>query len=144
MTYWDASAILKLYVTESDSQHFLELAETSEKPLISSAIAATEILCTLYRKEYAGELKSGANAAFHKFNADCEVGRISLLPYSGEVATTAEKLVSVAFERSRPNMIRTLDVIHLASAVASKADALVATDVRLRELAALAGLEVLP
>ena len=41
-------------------------------------------------------------------------------------------------------MLRSLDLIHVASALECKAKTLVATDVRLREVAKLAGLQVLP
>jgi hypothetical protein len=41
-------------------------------------------------------------------------------------------------------MLRSLDWIHLASALHENADIFVATDVHLREMATLAGLKVLP
>lgn len=145
MNYWDVSALLKLYVPEADSDLFTELATGAQEAMLSSAVARAQVLCTLYRKEHFGDLNvNGAARAFRKFSADCEAGRILLVPYGPDLMDECERLVKLSYDRSRPVLIRALDVIHLASAVVSKADALVATDKRLRELAGVTGMPVLP
>lgn len=144
MIYWDASALLKLYVAEPDSPDF-DLIANTEDPIVSSAIVSTEVLCALYRKEHAGDLRPGAaKTVFRKFLSDAQTGRIILIPFGDDVVTKAEHLVKLAIEQPRPVLIRTLDVIHVSSALVSKARALVATDARLREVAALVRLKVLP
>jgi len=71
VTYWDTSALLKLYVTEEDSPTFLKLVSDLEGPILSSVVVGTEVLCTLYHKEHAGDLKPGAaGAVFRQFMAD--------------------------------------------------------------------------
>jgi predicted nucleic acid-binding protein len=143
--YWDTSAILKLYVPERDSAFFLDLVAKAGQPVFSSAIAATEVLSALFRKERAADLKpGGARALFRRFQADCSVGRIVLLPYGGDVIAEAEKLVRIAFEQHPPVMVRSLDLIHVASAVVGKATSLVATDERLRAFASLVRLTLVP
>ncbi len=145
MTYWDTSALVKLYVAESDSPGFLVLARQTEGPMLSSSIAAVEALCTLHRKERDGDLSAGgARLLFREFASDVKAGRIITVPYGADVAVEAEKLVHLAFGQPRPVLVRTLDAIHLASALAVKAKVMVAADARLRDLASLAGLRVLP
>ncbi len=145
MIYWDSSALLKLYVTEADSGYFLNLVANSSEPLLSADIAREEILCALYRKEYAGDLKSGAAAAlFKRFLADENKGRIITIPNGRDVIAEAEILVQKAYKQPPALLIRSLDTIHIAAALASKASTVVATDQRLRNVAQLMGLKVLP
>lgn len=145
MTYWDTSALLKLYVAERDSAYFLGLIAETEHQICSSAMAITEALCALYGKEQRGELKRGAaSGILRELIADTEAGRIVAIPYGRDIVSQAEKVVKLAAERTRPVMIRSLDAVHVASALASKAEAMVATDARLRDVAALAGLKLMP
>ena len=145
MNYWDTSALLKLYLPEDDSGYFLDSVVTSDQPLVSSAIAAVEMLCALYRKESVGELKrGGALAAHQRFLGDCRAGRIVLLPCGEQVFTAAEEVVRLAFRRARPVMVRSLDAIHVASALTARARVMVATDTRLRLVAAMAKLKLMP
>jgi predicted nucleic acid-binding protein len=145
VNYWDTSALLKLYVPEDDSGYFLGLVVSSDQPVVSSAIAAVEMLCAVYRKESVGDLKDGgALAAYRRFLGDCRAGRIVLVPYGEQVFTTAEEIVRLAFRRARPVMVRSLDAIHVASAVTARARVMVATDARLRQVAAMANLKLAP
>ncbi len=143
--YWDTSALLKLYVPEPDSAFFLDLAATGTDQILSSGIAAVEVLCALHRKEAGGDLKpGGARSLFRRFAADAAAGRIVTVPYGRDVLSQAEKLLDLLRSRRRAPVIRGLDAIHLASALVSKASTLVATDRRLRETAAVLGMRLLP
>jgi predicted nucleic acid-binding protein len=145
VNYWDTSALLKLYLPEDDSGYFLDSVVASDQPLVSSAIAAVEMLCALYRKESVGELKrGGALAAHQRFLGDSREGRIVLVPYGEQVFTAAEEIVRLAFRRARPVMVRSLDAIHVASALTARARVMVATDTRLRLVAAMAKLKLMP
>lgn len=145
MRYWDTSALLKLYVPEPDSAYFLDLISTSDEPVVTSAIAAAEVLCALFRKESATDLRpDGARALFRRFRADSQAGRILLVPHGVDLLQEMEKLARLAFEMRSPILIRSLDLIHLASAALSRATALVATVQRVRNLGALLGMELLP
>jgi uncharacterized protein len=143
MIYWDTSAILKLYIPENDSDYFLRLITTTEGQFVTSAVASMELLCAFERKERDGDIKSGgARAAFEQFLYDTRQGRIIEIPYGRDVVYEARKLMGVI---SKPQiLVRSLDMIHLASAVAIKAEAIAATDVRLRQIASLAKLRLLP
>jgi predicted nucleic acid-binding protein len=143
--YWDTSAILKLYVPEPDSAYFLELIGSSQAPVFSSSILTAEMLCALFRKEAVGDLKpGGAQALFRRFRVDLEAGRIVQIPYGADVAAEAERLAALLFEQRPPLLIRSLDLIHAASALASRAVILIATDKKLRGVGPLLGVRLLP
>ncbi len=145
MNYWDTSALIKLYAPEPDSSYFLMLLSEAEGPLFTSDITRAEVLCTLYRKEHAGDLAAGAaGTLFARFLGDTDAGRIVLVPNGLEVTQKAHTLVQQAYGQPQPLLIRSLDAIHIASALTARATTVVATDTRLREVAKLLGLEVLP
>ena len=145
MNYWDTSALIKLYAPEPDSPYFLTLLSRAEGPLLTSDITRAEVLCTLYRKEHAGDLAAGAaEVLFARFLADADAGRIVLIPNGLEATEKAHRLVQQAYSQPQPLLIRSLDAIHVASALTARATTVVATDTRLREVAKLLGLEVVP
>jgi predicted nucleic acid-binding protein len=144
-SYWDTSAILKLYAPERDSPYFLDLVGRTERPIYSSSIAEVELLCALHRKERDGDLKPGGASALHRrFRLDCHAGRILLVPYGGDVVQEAANLMRITFARRAPAIVRSLDLIHLASASVVKATALVATDQRVRGFGSVLKLQLLP
>lgn len=145
MIYWDTSALVKLYVAEPDSPYFLELAEETGRQIVSSAIAATEVLCALYGMEHRRVLKRGGARRIHEeFLSDSGTGRIVTIPFGPDIAGEAKKLVELASRPPKGFLIRSLDAIHVASAVISKASFVVATDERLRRATELMGLKLCP
>ena len=90
LSYWDSSALIKLYAPEPDSPYFLSLIAQAQRPPFSSEIARAEVLCTLYRKEYAGDLKPGAAATlFARFVSDAAAGHLVLIPNGADVTAEA-------------------------------------------------------
>jgi predicted nucleic acid-binding protein len=145
LNYWDTSTLLKLYVAEQDSSYFINLIATSKEAILTSELTRIELITSLYRKESTGELAKGmANQHLEEFVEDIEAGRIIVISVREDVTSQAERVVQRAYPTAKPIMIRALDVIHVASALASKASVMVATDARLREVALLMGLKVLP
>jgi predicted nucleic acid-binding protein len=145
MNYWDTSAIIKLYVPEPDSGAFLDLLTAAHEPIATSIVANVEMLCALHRKERGADLRSGGAARlYRKFLDDCEEGRIIQVPFGADVVRHTEEIVRIAHQSSNSIMIRSLDAVHIASAVVIKATTLVATDTRLRAVAALISLTVVP
>jgi predicted nucleic acid-binding protein len=145
MHYWDTSALLKLYAPEPDSLYFLQLLARTDEQIITASVAAVEIQCALHRKEHLGDLKpGGAAAAIECYREDIRRGRVVEIPLGGDVLEEARKLISLAFGRKRRILVRSLDMIHLASAKAAGARLMVATDARLREVASLFELRLLP
>lgn len=145
MMYWDSAAILKIYVEEPDSDVFEHLLARFGGPIHVSAIAWVEVLCALHRKACVGDLgPDQADSALDKYRSDSAAGRILYIGYGNDVVAEAERIMSLNSRQERSIMIRSLDLIHLASAIAGRAEALVTTDTRLRRLASLARLPVLP
>ena len=145
MDYWDTSALVKLYAPEADSDYFIHRIARQAEPIMTSAIAETEMAATLVRKEFAGSVpRSGSSRALAEFRADARSGGIVLIPYGAHIASETERIARLAAQ-SRPRLlIRSLDHIHAASASLLRADAFVASDKRLRDLAGLLGLCLVP
>jgi uncharacterized protein with PIN domain len=57
MSYWDTSALVKLYAQEPDSAAFEAHAASQTNPLITSRIALYEARATFRRKEAEGILE---------------------------------------------------------------------------------------
>jgi predicted nucleic acid-binding protein len=145
MTYWDSGAILKVYVKEPDSDVFEHLLARCDGPIQVSAIAWVEILCALHRKARVGDLRPDqADSALGKYRSDSAAGRILHMGYGDDVVAEAGRIMALNLRQERSILIRSLDLIHLATAIAGRAEALVTTDARLRRLAGLARLPVLP
>ena len=64
------------------------------------------------------------------------------MPYSRDVVVEAQKLLGVL--SNARILIRSLDMIHVASAISAKATSIAATDLRLRQVAASAKIKLLP
>jgi predicted nucleic acid-binding protein len=118
---------------------------TSERWIYTSTIAPVEVLTALYRKGAEGDLRpGGAAVAFNRFQRHCEVGQIRLVAVGGDVIHLARPIVVAAVRGVRPVMLRALDTIHVASAQAVAAEAIVTADVRMRQAEVLSGMQVIP
>lgn len=124
--YLDSSAILKVVVPESESEQLFELV--SLWPLrVSSELARTEVLRALRRiNATVSEFRRGQKA----------LDRIGLIPVDGRILNDAALL--------KPPALRTLEAIHLATALSlgKELAALVTYDVRLFAAATGAKLSV--
>jgi uncharacterized protein with PIN domain len=144
MDYWDTSALAKLYVAESDSPQFS--AHWLQTGVITtSALARWEILCVLARKETDGLIPSGAaEIIFSEFLADVGGGTVVLVPMHEAEEDRFRNLVLRLCRSKPPLFTRTLDGIHIATAVLHGATVIVSTDLNMRRCAAAIGLGVYP
>jgi PIN domain len=122
----------------------MNLAGAKDTQIHSSEILRVEALCALSRKERAGQIKHGAAGPYQELRQDIAAGWIGLIPFGPGIVAEAERVLLMTRRAKAPRVLRSLDLIHLASALEGKANWFVATDVRLREMAVLAGLKVLP
>lgn len=95
-TYLDSSAIIKLAVEESESK-VLRTYLRRRSPLVSSALARTEVLRALLLEGEAGVARGRA-----------VLGRIDLIRINDRILNAAGVLV--------PPELRSLDAIHIVSA----------------------------
>lgn len=145
MDYWDTSALLKLYLEEADSPALWRLLLASKEAVATSTIATIEVLCVLQRKERDGELRSGGAAALYgQFRRDTERGQVALLSLTQDVHVHAEHALSALTKKKPALLLRSLDLVHVATALTAKSRLIVATDGRLRDAAKAIGLQVAP
>jgi len=143
VNYWDTSCLLKLYVQEPDSPVCLARLRQQAEPIFTSALAEVEFVFALARKEADGHLKKGAAAELSKLLRDhASQGRIRFVPVSATVRDLAASLAYRCIVGKKPGLpLRTLDGIHLATALSLRATHLLTADLRLRDAAHFCGLE---
>lgn len=123
MLYLDSSAIVKLVAREVGTPELVQTVR-ADPEVVSSALAWTEVVRAVRR--------SGGRPA----RAEAVLERIALVPIDDGIIRSASRLL--------PTALRTLNAIHLATALSLEADlaALVTYDERLAAAARGAGLEV--
>lgn len=124
MFYLDSSAIVKLCVTEAESTSLKDML--SEEPrLTSSALALTEVIRAV---------RPHGQAAVDE--ARLTLGTFDLIEIGRPLLDSAAEL--------QPARLRTLDAIHLASALLLEGDCegVITYDARMAEAARAAGLAV--
>jgi predicted nucleic acid-binding protein len=121
--YLDSSAIVKLVTREPGTPELVEAVRT-EPEIVSSALAWTEVV------------RAVRSSGGRPTRAEAVLERIALVPIDAGITRSAARL--------SPAGLRTLDAIHLATALSLADDvaALVTYDARLAEAAAKEGLEV--
>jgi hypothetical protein len=125
MIYLDSSALLKLLFEESESAALTSwIGEQGDTPMVSSELARVEVVRATRRLDAA--VVPAARAL---------VSQLDLIPLSGG-------LIEEATDAGEP-LLRTLDAIHLASALSIRDEltGLVAYDNRLLTAAEAAGIE---
>jgi len=144
MHYWDTSALAKLYIAEADSSQFsTHWARTGI--ITTSAFARWELYCVLSRKEADGSIPSGAaEIIFNEFLADVSHGLVALLPMQEAEENRFRHLVSRLYQSKPSLFMRTLDVIHIATADLHGVSEFVSTDLNLRKCATAIGLALFP
>lgn len=125
MVYLDSSAIVKLVVTEPESQALRRYLTTRDER-VTSGLARVEVLRALRRAR-------GDERTLHR--AEQVLERVALLAVDEPVLHSAADL--------EPGRLRSLDAVHLATALSLEGlEALVTYDLRLVDAAAEAGLAV--
>ena len=135
--YFDTSVIVKRYLGEADSSWGVALL--GRHRILSSAIAPLEAVSALHKRQEMGDLtRRDLTAAFARMQRDRAYW--ALVKVSSEVLERAEGLI-------RRGGVRTLDAIHIASALSFHEESgiqlvFVTADLRQGEAARLAGLRV--
>ena len=143
MSYWDPSALVKLYLQETDSAWFEALALAA--PVVTCGVGLHEARTVFRRREAEGAIPAGtATALFQRLSDDVASCRIKVEIETDEVRREFGDTLEKCFSRIPPVFLRTNDALHIASAKAAGETEFVTADVRQRAAAALTGLAVLP
>jgi uncharacterized protein len=135
MSYWDTSALAKLYLQEPDSADFLRKA-ANEPVIVTAKLALIEMRRVAFRKESEGFIQAGtAEAILNQMNQDISSGEVRIVEMDARVEVALNAIMATCYRRTPPLPLRTLDAIHLTAAQVAGETELVVTDRRLREAA---------
>ena len=144
MIYWDTSCVIKLYTEESDSALWQRVAVDGPGERVSSALLEAELAFALRQKELRQDIAAGGAAALLRiFRHDVKVGRFTLFPLGGDVIRRAVTLAEEAGALRPARSLRTLDGLHLATAVMLRCNGLATADARMKAGAQLLGIPVI-
>lgn len=144
MSYWDTSAVIKLYLDEPDSADFRKIAASVPRITIST-LSWSEARVTFRRKEVDGSLPSGATEQLmQKLFDDIDEGQIDSMMWGELLEPEAEQVIDRCWTRTPCIRVRTLDAIHIASAITAGETVFVTADIRQRDAAVACGLTLLP
>jgi len=131
-TFFDSSALAKRYIHEAGSQEVDVLCQRTDE-LGVAIILAPEIVSALTRRLREGVLTQ----------SDCQIAKAQLLADIGDAAVInlTPAVVGSAIRLLEQNTLRAMDSLHVACAVAWRADLFVSSDHRQLAAAANAGLK---
>lgn len=143
MMYWDTSCVLKLYTSETDSSWYIRLATHSSEPLGCSDLVKSELYYAFQRKEAAGDIRPHAAVLlYQRFGEDVRKGRFTFVPVGTDVIEKACEVARLCYAHSPPILLRTLDGLHLATALIARAGDLVVADERMKQAGRILRLNV--
>jgi predicted nucleic acid-binding protein len=144
MSYWDTSALAKLYLPEPDSHDFLRKA-ANEPVIVTAKLALIEMRRVAFRKESEGFIQAGSEeSVLNQMDQDIAAGEIRIVEMDARVEAALNTIMATCYRRTPPLPLRTLDAIHLAAAHVAGETEIVVTDIRLREAANLLGFSLFP
>jgi predicted nucleic acid-binding protein len=144
MAFWDTSALLKLYLEESDSASFESLALGS-KDLLTAFIGKHEARTSFRRKEAQGVIPPGeADVCWQRLCRDIQASRVRIIPDSPQLERIFGSILDQCLSQSPPVFVRTNDALHLAAAILAGETEFVTSDARQAAAATLIGLTVKP
>ena len=144
MSYWDTSALGKLYVQEADSADFEQKA-ASDPVIVTSDLARFEMHRIAFRKEAEGQIPADtAEEIILQLESDIASGEIRIIAIGQAVETAFRAIMAACYRRTPPVPLRTFDAIHLASARVAGETEIVTTDKTLRTAAIHLGYTLYP
>ena len=144
MSYWDTSALAKLYVQELDSADF-ELHAASSGMISVSETGRLELRTVLRRREAEGSLSAGSTQLMHaSFCALIAAGRFVEQAISPELEVEFYAMLDACLGQTPAIFLRTNDGLHLAAAKRAGETEIVSTDKGLRKAARFLGFSVFP
>ena len=144
MSYWDTSALAKLYFSEPDSNEF-ERHATAASQIAVSAIGRLELRAVLRRREAEGSLSEGSTSLLHRSFCDIIAsGRFSEQTVTPALESEYFAILDSCLGQTPPIFLRTNDALHLAAARCAKETEVVTTDKGQRKAALFLGFTLFP
>jgi len=145
MSYWDTSALAKLYTAEVDSPAFEAKAAEPNATLTTARVTVWEFRRVALRKEMAGAIQTnGAETVWQELESDIASGWLGIVEPTGQLAQEFDRVMATCYRHAQPVPVRTMDALHLAAARVAGETEMVATDKKLREAAVLLGFKLFP
>jgi predicted nucleic acid-binding protein len=139
--YWDTSCVLALYAPEEISSQAAKLASIEKGPLHSSAILEFEMTFAVQAKEARGEIPRGSSGrVLSQFQTDLQQGRFLLVPLGIDIKACTKDIAARTLQAEPPVFLRTLDGIHIATALELGALELITADKKIADAATLLGI----
>lgn len=140
--YWDTSCVLALYVPEGISSQVSDLASAEKGPIHSSAILEFEMTFAIHAKEARGEIPSGSSKrVLSRFQNDLQRGRFLLVPLGIDIKASAKVIAAKILQTEPTVFLRTLDGIHIATALELGSSELITADKKMADAANLLGIK---
>jgi predicted nucleic acid-binding protein len=131
MSYWDTSALGKLYLPEADSPAFAQKAAHATV-IITAKLALHEMRRAAFRKESDGLIAANtAEVVLSQVDRDIGAGQIRVMEMDIQTEAEFNAIIARCYRHAPPIPIRTFDAIHLATARVAGATEVVAADRRL-------------
>jgi len=137
MIYLDTSYIVKAYINEPGSEEVLRELR-GKTGLVSSQLARLEFTSALMRQRREKSLtKAACIKALELLESDTREQIWQWFPIDNEIASLAQELLA---HPQSFGLLRTLDAIHIATALSVRSETLYTHDKRMLEAAKLNGL----
>jgi predicted nucleic acid-binding protein len=138
--YADTSVLVSLYTLDANSTRAAALMKEIQEPVFLTPFGELELTNALELRVFRRELTAAQrDAARLVFRQDIAAGVYLLKPMPTAVFETAQR---IARARTAKLGVRTLDILHVASALVFEASRFHTFDVRQEELASQAGLKI--
>ena len=136
--YADTSFLASLYAPDANSAAAAKRMTTAELPVLLTSLGELELFNALHRRLFRKELSATEiKAASAAFRSDVHAGVFELMAVAPEVYARALRLV----RKHTPRLgARSLDILHVASALVLGADTFLTFDQTQRKLAQAEGL----
>lgn len=142
VAYWDTSCVLALYAPEEITTQAAELASLEKGPIHSSSILEFEMTFAIHAKEVRGEIPRGSSQrVLSQFQTDLQQGRFLLVPLGIDIKFCTKDIATRTIQAEPPVFLRTLDGIHIATALELGALELITADRKLADAATLLGIK---
>lgn len=111
----------------------------------TARVTAWEFRRVALRKEIAGAIQpSGAETVWKELESDIASGWLRVVESTDAVIQEFDHVMVACYRHSSPVLMRTMDALHLATALVAGETEMIATDKKLREAAVIVGFKLFP